>query len=440
MTIKILVDIEKNNAYANLLLPNITKKLLREEDRDFVIELTYGVLKQRKFLDYLADKLLQKRSKLPPFIINALRVGLYQLYFLDKVPVYAAINETVAAVKKHRKEFSGLVNGVLRNFLRNKEEISKIPKDDLEKYLAIAYSHPEWMVERWLRFYGDSKTQEILRYNNSKPKLTLRVNTLKIKPDQFKQILENKGIKYQQVKFLPEAFLIAEPIAVAKIPGYHEGLFYIQDIGSLLISHIVEPRPGTIGLDACAAPGGKTTHLAQLMQNKGKIFAFDVHPQRVSLIEDNAHRLGIDIIQAEVGDATKLPFSFTSKIDWILADVPCSGTGVLARRPDARWQKSLEEILSLSQYQLKILVHLAKLLPPEGSIVYSTCSIEEEENEKVVEKFLENHPDFMLVKPPGVFFDLGIVKNEYYVKMLPGEIGDGFFGVKLKKVTKKAGH
>ncbi len=434
LVIKTLVEVEKNNSYVNLLLPKLIANLGKKEDKDFVVELTYGVLKQLKLLDYMAGKLLKKRSKLPPFVINAIRVGLYQLYFLDKVPTYAAINETVEAVKRNYRGFTGVVNGVLRNFIRRREEITKIDVSDEVEYLAIAYSHPEWMVKRWLNQYGYTKTVEILKYNNHQPNLTLRINTLKISPKAYCDLLNEKNINFKQLPYLPEGVVILGKVGVKELPGYDEGLFYIQDTGSMFIAYLINPEPNSVGIDACAAPGGKSTHLAQLMGNKGIIYAFDVHPGRLKLIEENAHRLGINIIRCLLGDATRLKLPDGVNPNWILADVPCSGTGVLARKPDARWQKSEEEIIKLSQYQLEILTNLSKLLPPEGILVYSTCSIEPEENEGVVENFLRKNPNFVLVKPPEWFFNLGIVKNNYYLRLLPGEIGDGFFGVILKKL------
>ncbi|GAV23723.1 16S rRNA (cytosine(967)-C(5))-methyltransferase RsmB [Carboxydothermus pertinax] len=434
LVIKILVEVEKNHSYANLLLPKVIKKLPKKEDRDFVLELTYGVIKQIMFLDYMAEKLLKKRSKLPPFVVNALRVGLYQLYFLDKVPTYAAINETVEAVKKNYREFSGLVNGVLRNFLRNKDEIIKVTSEDSVKYLAITYSHPEWMVERWLKQFGYSRTEEILKYNNGHPNLALRINTLKVAPKAYGKLLTEKGINFKSLPFVPEAIIILDRIGVTELPGFNEGLFYIQDIGSILIAYLVNPEPNSVGIDACAAPGGKTTHLAQLMQNQGVIYAFDLHSHRIKLVEENARRLGVEIIRCATADATKLRLPEENRIDWILADVPCSGTGVLARRPDARWQKSPDEIIKLSQYQLEILTHLAMLLPPGGIIVYSTCSLEYEENEGVIENFFKRHSNFTLIKPPELFYNLGVISKEFYVRMLPGELGDGFFGAKLLKL------
>lgn len=393
---RILVEIE-NGAYANIALDDFLRKnTLSQLDKAFVTEIVYGSVKYQLKLDWIIGQLVQKASKLEigPKII--LRMALYQLLFMERVPASAATNEAVKLANKlFHKGIAGLINGVLRTYLRNPGAI-KWPDRALEpeKYLEIVYSHPAWMVKRWLERYGFEAAEKTCLFNNSPADLWIRTNTLRIDRESLCERLTTEGCSIERSVLIPEGIKLTEAPPLLKLPSFNEGLFTVQDESSMLPAYVLHPAPGHEVLDVCAGPGGKTTHLAQLMEDRGSITAMDVHEHRLKLIENTADRLGIKIIHTVLQDATKIDADagHEEKYDCVLVDAPCSGLGVLRRRPDSRWRKKPEDITELSKLQEAILRKAIRTLKPGGRLVYSTCTTEPEENADVINELLKTEP------------------------------------------------
>ncbi len=371
-------------------------------------------------------------------MINILRLGFYQLFYLTKTPNSAAVNETVELAKKSRgKGGGGFVNAVLRSALREGEGVPyPDPHQDPALHLAVLQSHPLWLVQRWIKELGVEETLRICTANNRIPALTLRTNTLKIQRADLLEALKEKGLNPSPTLFSDEGILLKEGPPVSELPLMKEGLFSIQDEASQLVTTVLDPKPGEKVLDACAAPGGKTTHIAQKMQNQGAIYAFDLHQGKLRLIEQGCRRLGIKIVKTRVGDAGhSLPVPGGTAFDRVLADVPCSGFGTLRRNPDLKWRRGEKDIERLSQLQFSLLKNLSKYVRQEGLLVYSTCTVFCEENEGVVERFLTEHREFELDPLVELLPENGrpLIKKDYLKTFPPADEMDGFFVARLKK-------
>ncbi|MDP9750026.1 16S rRNA (cytosine(967)-C(5))-methyltransferase RsmB [Thermoanaerobacter pentosaceus] len=435
---KILQEVLSKEAYANISFNKHLKgRELKEVDRDFIKELAFGVIERKYTLDFILSFFVKKPADEKSKIF--LEMGLYQLLYMDKVPSYAAINETVNIAKNvlgiKRANF---INAVLRSYEREKEKVIFPDKErDLRKYLMVTYSYPDWIVERLLNNYDEEKAEALLKSLNEKPKICYRVNTLKIDIEDLKRLLVSHGIAYKKGYYLEEALYID-----IKNPESHqlykEGLIYIQDEASMLVSKILNPKEGETVLDVCAAPGGKTTHIAQLMKNTGNVVAFDLHPHRLGLIKENCKRLGITNVKAEAFDSTFVNDKYLEKADKVLADVPCTGIGIIRKKPDIKLKNyTKSEISQLVETQYKILDSSSKYVKKDGFLVYSTCTIGVEENHNVIMKFLKEHPNFRLVDikaemPSGLNIETASLG---YVQTTPLEHGiDGFFISKLKRI------
>ena len=396
ITYQILMEIEEG-AYANLILDRILRlnKQLNALDRGLITELVYGTVKYRARLDWLIRETVKKAEKLEKGPRVLLRLSFYQLIFMDKIPSFAVTNEAVKLAKKYfHSGVASLINGVLRNYLRNPEKVilPDAQENSLE-YLEIVYSHPRWMLERWLKRYGWENTAKLCEYNNAPADLWLRVNTIKCTRQELATKLKSEGCNVSFSSLAPEGILLKSSPPLATLPSFKEGLFTVQDESSMMVAHVVNPYSKQTVLDVCAGPGGKTTHLAQLMKNQGEILACDVHRHRIRLIKENAERLGIDIIKTKLLDATRIDQELQQQFALVLVDAPCSGLGVLRRRPDLRWHKQPEEVQQLAELQTQILASVYHLLAPRGRLIYSTCTIEPEENFEVIAKFLAEHTD-----------------------------------------------
>lgn len=399
VALKVLEEVYTKKAYANLALNKILNgnKQLTELNRKFVTELSYGVVKATNILDWFLQKLIQKDfKKLPATIMNILRMGVYQIYFLDKIPVSAACNEAVNLTKKYGHPGTiKLVNAVLRNFARQKDTlVFPDEQESLVQNISLRYYHPEWLVENWLQEFGKEATISLCEYNNQPSKLSARTNTLKISRDDLLEMLAEQSMTAKKSLWVAEGIVIGDTGQLNKNDAFKSGLMQIQDESSMLASHYLDVQAGQKVLDVCSAPGGKTTHLAQLMNNKGKIIACDIHPHKLILIRDNAKKLGIDIIETLVMDGTVFCADFAHSMDRILVDAPCSGLGVLGRRADARWHKNPQELEKLPELQLAILSNASKYLKSGGKMVYSTCTMARAENESVIEAFLAQNDRF----------------------------------------------
>ncbi|MCF6095840.1 16S rRNA (cytosine(967)-C(5))-methyltransferase RsmB [Thermovorax subterraneus] len=436
IAVKILTEVEKGS-YSNLALNRHLTPEIEEEDRALITELVYGVVKYRVRLDYVLSKFSKaKISSIHPVVLNSLRVGLYQILFLDKIPDYAAVNESVDVAKSFGKRAAGFVNGILRNVIRNKDGIDyPEPAKEPVRYLSIYYSFPEWMVRRWIELFGFDFTESLLSAFNEKPKLCVRVNELKIKKDDLKSLLNKEGVKLSSGLFLEEALYIEDGPPLTRLESFKSGYFQPQDESSMLVARVLGAKGGEKVLDVAAAPGGKTTHIAQLMKNTGRIHAWDLHPHRIELLKETCRRLGVTIVHPEVRDA-KIPDTKSfEQFDKVLVDAPCSGLGVIRRKPDIKWTKKPEDVINLKREQFELLSASSKYVKPGGAIVYSTCSIEPEENEKVIEKFLQENRDF---EPDDIRPFLpkalsGELKEPYgYIQIYPNVHGmDGFFIARL---------
>ena len=396
---RILADVEKG-AYANIILDEYLRvQQLSALDRGLVTEIVYGAVKYRLKLDWIIGQLVQKPAKLEIGPRLILRLSLYQLLFLERIPPSAVVNEAVKLGKKiFHTGVAGLINGALRNYLRNPGQVSwpDAKKQPLE-YLEVCHSHPRWMVARWLKRYGFDNTQKFCEFNNKPADLWIRTNMLRCSREDLIERLKDEGCAVEKSRRIPEGLLLMTAPPLTCLPSFTDGLYTVQDESSMLVAHVVRPAPGQEVLDVCAGPGGKSTHLAQLMENKGLILACDVHGHRLSLIEDNARRLGVVIIKTVLADATKMAATHEAKYDLILVDAPCTGLGVLRRRADSRWRKQEGDIKALAELQKQILENALSMLRVGGRLIYSTCTIEPEENEENIAWIIQKHPEIRAV-------------------------------------------
>jgi len=439
--LNILNRVEEADRHPDLLLSDSFKRYrhLTLLDRSFLTELTYGVLRWRGRLDWFISYFSKiPLEKIEPKILNILRLGCYQILYLSKTPNPAAVNESVELAKRHRgKGGAGFVNAILRSIIRKKEEVP-YPAIDQEPalHISIVQSHPLWLVQRWVEERGVEETIKICTFNNQIPVLTLRTNTLKGSRNDLIGRLSHQGLNPIPTVFSKEGILVRDPPPTSELPFFKEGLYMIQDEASQFITSILDPKPDERILDACAAPGGKATHMAQRMQNKGEIDALDLHKGKLGLIEEMCSQLGIKMVRVLKWDATKpLPVPEGWVFDRILADVPCSGFGTLRRNPDLKWRRKEEDIQRLSELQYSILKNLSSYVKKGGILVYSTCTVFQEENEGVVEKFLNQHPQFQLdrIAPILPRSCHPFIQKGYFTTFPPSGEMDGFFTARLVK-------
>lgn len=436
--VNILVDIEENRAFSNIA---INKYLRMNEvsslDRRFISQLVYGVLENKLYLDYIIQNFSKtKIHKIEIEILNILRLGLYQIIFLEKVPNSAAVNESVKIAKKINSRLSGFVNGILRNYVRNQNKV-KLPSYDKNPihHLSIKYSHPEWLVSRWINDYGIEFTKKLLESNNRPPNLTIRTNMLRTTREALMEELASEGIASKKGNFADESLIIKSmKSSLDRLKAFNRGLFQVQDESSMLVSRVLNPLEGEFVIDVCSAPGGKSTHMAELMKNKGRILSRDIHGHKLDIIRENSNRLGISIIETEKFDATTLDKRLLGKADKVLVDAPCSGLGIIRRKPEIRYFKESRDIFELSKLQLQILSVSSKYVKVGGAVVYSTCTIQEEENTHVVKKFLDQNDNFQLIDINKNLSE-EIRSNEGFVQLYPHISNtDGFFISKIKRV------
>ncbi len=429
--LEILTRVE-TGAFADALLDR-ARQDFDSRDNAFILELVYGTLRNRTLLDWALDQFsAQPLAKTDAWTRNILRLGAYQMLFLDKVPVSAAVN-TAADLSKDYGKKSGYVNGLLRSLDRKRASIVGPGPDDPVKKLSILHSHPEWLVRRWMKRLGEETAEKFLRENNRPAPLIVRANTLKTTRDRLKASLEAEGAATIETAYSAVGLEIISSPGLRSLTAYAEGWFMVQDQAAQLIGLMLGPRPGETVLDACAAPGGKATHLAELMENRGSVIALENDQGRLGSIRENSARLGITIISPVRGDAMKYQ---EGRFDKVLIDAPCSGLGVLRRHPDGRWNKSEKTIRERAVLQRGILENCASLLKPGGALVYATCTTEPEENEEVIDSFLAKHNEFALEGPQRFLpaSAAGLVDNKGFFRTFPDEPAmDGFFGVRLVK-------
>lgn len=395
-------------------------------DASFTSALVYGVLEMKITLDYI----IRQYSKIPMRKIeiktkNILRLGVLQLLFMDKIPESAAVNESVKLAKKHKLQKSaGFINGILRSITRAEVKYTLPEKSDKVRYYAVKYSVPQEIVKLWLEGYGETVTQRLLESLSGRPPICCRVNTLKTNTSDLISELAEQNVKAESVNFLNDALILENTGSIEKLRAYREGKFHIQDLSSQLCAELLDPKPKQIMLDICSAPGGKSFTAAQKMYNRGQIFACDMYEHKLKLIRSGAHRLGIDIISAVLRDGSKGEVALPDA-DRILCDVPCSGLGVLSRKPEIRYKDNLISE-DLPELQYRILCKSAEKLVYGGRLVYSTCTLNPAENNRNAARFLEEHPDFYGIPirlPLGI--ERAISEKNYELTLMPHT--DGFY-------------
>ena len=438
--LQIILQLNTGHSRArDLLDKTIREQKLVDPEKSFLAELVYGSIRRRGNLDWIISQLVHrgKLARLKPEIVEILRLGLYQIMFLNSVPEYAAVNESVKLAKKYGNiGLAGLVNAVLRQAVRIKDSISY---PDIQanpvKHVASKYSHPEWMVKRWIKRFGVSETIQLCSANNLHAPLYIRANFLKITRDKLIHELEKEGATVVASQNIDEGIKFIElNSTLNELSSFKQGWFQVQDESSMFASHILDPQPGEFIIDLCAAPGGKTTHIGEIMQNRGKILAFDIDSRRLSLLTETCERLGITIVQAIEADARKLD-EHIEKADRVLVDAPCAGLGVLRRRIETRWRRQLEELKIFPETQYEILSSASNYVKPSGVLVYCTCTIEPEENQQVVEKFLKSNTEFYIEKINIPALEkIGGISPEGYMQTYPHKHDmDGFFAARMRR-------
>jgi len=398
--LQILHTLETQHAYTDVVLMQVLhQSTLERRDRAFITDCVYGVMRWQAKIDWLLGHVCRRPLEtLTPWIRNALRLGVYQCLWMERVPHRAAVHETVELARHFGHQGTArFVNGVLRTFLRQYPTY-KFPDVIISPaaHLAVVCSHPQWLVERWLQRYGLERTQALCTANNLPTGITLRTNTLRTTPQALAQRLRHDGLQHiTPSRVVPEGLIVQGTDRLDMLPSYQEGLFQVQDQGAMLVARLCQARPGQRWLDVCAAPGGKATHLAQLMLDTGQILALDLQPGRVRLLHHNIRRLRLASVTALVADATTAP-PIRGLCDGILVDAPCSGFGVLRRHPDIKWRKTASDLMELQAVQLKLLHTQQAWLAAQGVLVYSVCSNEPEETYEVVQRFLAAHPHMRL--------------------------------------------
>jgi 16S rRNA (cytosine967-C5)-methyltransferase len=432
--VKILNRIERTDSYLDKLLDSeLRSNELSDPDKGLLSEMVHGVMRWQGRLDWVLNGFTHGNfSKSEINIKNALRVALYQILFLTHVPQYAAVNEAVEFIKRIRGEkLANFVNAVLRNIIRSIDAIH-YPKndDDPVQYLAVYYSHPQWMVRRWSTRFEREELEKFLSVNNEIPGLALRINKLKIAPGEFLSLLDQQKIGYQGSAFIDYFIRVRSLSGIAQMNIFQSGYFTVQDESAALPVLLLAPQPGERVIDMCAAPGGKTTLIAEMMNNQGQILAVDKYESKLNLIKTSCERLGIQNVQLVVADASELQIEPAQKV---LIDAPCSGLGVLRKKPDIRWKREPEDIPRLVKQQMSLLENAARLVLPGGVMVYSTCSTEPEENSQLVRSFLAKHPEFTL-EDASRFVNKAVVTAEGFVETFPHRHHiDGSFAARLVK-------
>ncbi|HHU63869.1 MAG TPA: 16S rRNA (cytosine(967)-C(5))-methyltransferase RsmB [Clostridiales bacterium] len=419
IVLDILHSITVEGAYSNLTIKQVLDtSRLSPADKALVTEMVYGTLRYMITIDYIIDKFVKAR-RISGKLKNILRLGIYQIMFMDKVPDFAACNESAKLARRFGGQWSvNFVNAVLRNVIRNRKRI-EYPRQDFTHYLMYKYSYPLWMVSMWMDQYGAQTAEKICQSGNERPDLTLRVNTLKANVDGVIRSLAREGINCIMAEKWENVIVVKEAKrSIHDTTAYKQGWFMAQDPGGVAVSKLLDPKPGHLVIDLCSAPGGKTCHMAELMENKGNILAWDVHPHRLQLVKTNCRRMGVTNVEVRQHRAEVFDDALSSSADRVLADVPCSGLGIIRRKPEIKLNRTCDDIAALTDIQRMIINTAGRYLKPGGAMVYSTCTINKKENEDIVRDFLKHNTGFKL--------------EGEMVQLFPHIDGtDGFFMAKL---------
>lgn len=429
LILEILLEVIEKGSYSHLVIRNVLDKYqyLEKQERAFITRISEGTIQTMIELDYIINQYSKvKVNKMKPVIRNILRMSVYQIRYMDSVPDSAACNEAVKlARKKGFSSLSGFVNGVLRNISRNPAVALPNKESNPIQYYSVVYSMPEWIVELWIKDYGLEVMQETLESFAKEAPITIRTNLAKITPDDLEKKLQSEGVTVKKVELqefpaLDYAFMISGFDYLNALPSFRDGLFYVQDISSMMVAELAAPKQGDYIIDVCAAPGGKSTHLAEKMQGSGTVEARDLTEYKIGLIEENIMRHQCVNMKAVQMDATVLDETSVGKADIVIADLPCSGLGVMRKKTDIKYKMTPDKMTSLVELQRDMLHTVCNYVKEDGILLYSTCTIHRGENEENVAWFLENHPEFKLLSGQQIF------PQE--------EFGDGFFLAKMQKV------
>lgn len=432
IAVKILNRVERTDSYLDKVLDSELKSPdLPDVDKGLLTEIVHGVLRWQNRLDWVLNGFSHGNfAKSEINVKNTLRVALYQILFLDRIPHPAAVNEGVEFIKRIRGEKpAGLVNAVLRNIIRNIEGIRyPPPADDLVQYLSVYYSHPHWMVKRWLNRFGEEDVKKLLTAGNERPTLSLRINKLKGEPGQFLHQLEQQGIPYTGSSHVDYFVKVKSLSRIGDMGLFRGGMFTIQDESAALPCLLLSPKPGERVLDLCSAPGGKTTNIAEIMKNEGEVVAIDKYEVKLNQVRASCERLGLRNVTFLAADSSTLEIE---PADRVLLDAPCSGLGVLAKKPDIKWKRDVSDLMQLTRIQAAMIDNAARLVKPGVVLVYSTCTMEPEENQDIVKGFLARHPDFHL-ESAAAYVSHDLVSPEGFVETFPHRHAmDGSFAARL---------
>ncbi len=433
---RVLERVESEGAFADLALDGeLSRAAVGPRDSGLATELVFGTLRWQRYLDWiLAPHSRRRLESLDPRPRVLLRMTAYQLAFLERIPPFAAVDDAVGLARQRAKPgVPEFVNAVLRSFVRRgaREREPAPPRDPVEA-LALRCSFPTWLAERWVARYGTDDAAALMRAMNERPPLTLRANTLRTTRKALAaRLCDEEQIEPTPTRYAPEGLVVAQGGRPAAWRAFVDGDFAVQDEASILVARLLAARPGDVAADVCAAPGTKTTHLAQLMENRGRILAFDPQPARLALVSDTAARLGVTIVEAHRGAVEALAPGFAETCDAVLVDAPCSNLGVLRRNPEVKWRRAPGEIAASAARQREILAAAATMVKPGGRLVYATCSLEPEENEQLVAAFLEGRVDF--ANDPPSDFPLAL-DPDGVLRCLPHRHGtDGFTAMRLRR-------
>jgi len=440
IAILVLAEVMENEAYSNISLREKLSKYsdLTPLDKAFITEIVHGTIRYLITIDYIINQYSKtKINKMKPLILNILRCGVYQIIFMTKVPSFAACNESVEIAKRRGlRGLSGFVNGVLRNIARNSKAISyPNPYKDFSMYLSVYYSYPKWLIDYWLDTYSPQFVEDLCRGSNKSPVVSIRCNTLKTNKEDLMKTLSKEDVVVYDGVYSKEALGISKTSAINELPSFKQGLFQVQDESSMLVGHILNPKPRDNILDVCSAPGGKATHCGELMKNEGIIFARDIHEHKLDLIKSSAQRLGISIIKTQLKDATQLDDTMVSKMDRVLIDAPCLGLGIIRKKPDIKYKKTPKDLEDLIVVQRQILSTCSKYVNVGGILVYSTCTISKRENIENIDWFTRNF-DFELedIDPYLPETLRSETSKKGYIQLYPHIHNiDGFFIARLRR-------
>ncbi|MFZ1059548.1 MAG: 16S rRNA (cytosine(967)-C(5))-methyltransferase RsmB [Candidatus Rokuibacteriota bacterium] len=434
--LRILCRVEEDRAFADLALEAALERAkLPARDRALTTEIVYGTLRWQRRLDWiLAPHSRRRLDRLDPWVRNLLRLTAYQLQFLSKVPAYAAVNDAVALAKRRAHgEVAPFLNAVLRSLTRSGGSLPPPPEDRAED-IATRLSFPSWLAHRWAQRFGLDEAERLMTALDERPEVTIRANLLKCTRAQLAQRLsEEEEVACSATIFAPEGLALEEPGPAFRFKAFKEGWFTVQDEASILVGHLLGPKPGETVADVCAAPGTKATHLAALMRNSGTVAAMDPHAARLKLVSQAAARLGVTIVECHGGSAEALAPKFKDRFDRVLVDAPCSNLGVVRRHPDVKWRRTEADLPRLAERQRAILDAAASMCRAGGTLVFATCSLEPEENEEIVLPFLEAHPQWRLDPPTEAEFPIPF-EPPGVLRCLPHKHGtDGFTAFRLKR-------